>query len=174
MSRTFAEIEHAINGILAAYEDTAEGMGDDTALMEQFNAEVEATIAALGNEEADKIDGYGQFISKLEAEEARLATVIKNLSARKKSISGKIDAIKGHLLAVMELFGQKKISGNVFVASIREGKSVGITDPNIIPESFRRVIPETWEPDKKAIKEALAVGDVPGAVIVTSRNVHIS
>lgn len=173
MPKTFAEIESEITNILAAYEDTSEGI-DDPEIMAQFEAQMEATIATLGEAEADKIDGYGQFVSKLEAEETRLATIIKNLSARKKSIVVKIDAVKDHLLFTMEQFGQKKIAGNIFTASIREGKSVDVFSESLLPAQYWRIIPETKEPDKKLIKEALAAGEVPGAAIHTSRNVHIS
>ena len=173
MSKTLAQIENESNLILAAYDDTAEGLeGDDEALA-KFVEDVEAILAQLGEEKADKIDGYGQFITKLEAEEARLATVIKNLTARKKAAARKIDGIKSHLLSVMEFFGEKKIEGTTFVAAIREGKSVSVTDEAKLPDEFWRIIPETKTPDKKEIMAALKVGDVAGAEIVTSRNVHI-
>ena len=41
---------------------------------------------------------------------------------------------------------------------------VEITDANSLPESFKRIIPETKEPDKKAIKEALDKNEVVDGV----------
>lgn len=168
--KTLFEIEHEINDVLTAFADTDEG-GVDPEQYENFISHVRNIIDEIGQDEKRKIDAYGHFVTKLESERERLATIIKNLQNRKKSVECKIEGIKNHLLFVMNTFGKPKIEGEVFVARITKSEQVEITEEKLLPDEYMRV---KKEPDKTLIKDAIKNGtDVPGARIRPNQSVTI-
>ena len=166
------DIEKTINDTLTTYADTAEG-GVSEEFLDEFMAEFEQVMKSLGEAEADKIDGYGSFVSKLTAEEDRLDIIIKNLQARKKSTASKIKGIKAHLLFTLDHFGVKRIKGNVFIATIRTSKFV-LLDENIeLPSEYTKT-KVIIEPDKVMITEALKAGEeIDGASFQELKSVTI-
>jgi hypothetical protein len=58
--------------------------------------------------------------------------------------------------------------------SWRESTSTEVQDFSKLPTEFIRIIPETREPDKAAIKDALKAGkEVAGAVLVVKQNIQL-
>ena len=169
---TLIDIEKSINETLASFSDTEEG-GIEEELQQKFMDEFNQIIEALGAQEKDKIDAYGSFVSKLDAEAERLGIIIKNLQERKAGASNKIKSIKNHLLYTMNAFGLKKVEGNVFTASVRTSDVVKIDETvNLAPEYIRTKV--EIEPDKLKIKEALKAGIIiNGAKLEQSQSVTI-
>lgn len=169
---TLIDIEKSINETLNAFADTEEG-GVDEELQQKFMKEFEQIINALGEQEKDKIDAYGQFVSKLDAEADRLSIIIKNLQARKSSATNKVKAIKNHLLFTMNTFGLKKVKGKIFLANIRTSDVVQIDETIELPVAYVHT-KTIVEPDKVKIKEALKAGTViTGATLIQSQSVTI-
>lgn len=170
MSRPFAEIERQIDDTLTMFADMAEGFSEPEEYAD-FEKHFTAVLAELGEEEAQKIDAYGHVITKLDAEESRLETIIKNLTARKKACANKQQQMKDHLAFNMNWTGRKKIAGNMFTAAMRESQSVFITNETDIPDKYLRI---KKEPDKTAIKAAIiAFEEVPGAELRSKQSVSI-
>lgn len=164
------EIEEQIMEVLTAYADTSDGI--DPEEHEAFMSHVTKIIDDLNEKEAAKIDGYGHFVSRLEAEEKRLANIIKNLQNRKKGCACKIDSIKEHLLHTMKVFGKKKIEGNLFTARIGTSHPVEIFDEKLLTQDYLRFSDPV--PDKTAIMIALKNDtEVPGARLSDKQNVTI-
>jgi len=56
----------------------------------------------------------------------------------------------------------------------RKSTAVIVNSPELLPESFLRIIPERWEPDKIAIGKSLKAGEeVAGAILEERSNLQI-
>ena len=168
-AKTLFDIERKIDVVLTKFADSGDGV--DPEREEAFLKEVVCIMEELSTHEKDKIDAYGHFVTKLESESNRIASIIKNLSARKKSVDCKTDSVKSHLKYTMTSFGKAKIEGNVYTAWLRSSNHIEIFDEAAIPEEYLRI---KKEPDKTAITDAIKKGTVvPGAKVQTSQSVTI-
>ena len=69
---------------------------------------------------------------------------------------------------------QGRIEAGTFTLSTRKSEKVIIENEEQIPINYRNVIPETWKPDKAAIKADIKKGViVPGAKIEENHNLQI-
>ena len=125
-----------------------------------------------------KAEALSNGIGKLCKINANLKAEIEALKAEEKRIAEKRKAkernlgrLKNYMRLVMEQAGQDKVKDGTFTVSLRLSEALEITNEDLLPMSFKRV---SYEPDKKAIKEALANGkEVAGAEIVVNTNVVI-
>ncbi len=120
----------------------------------------------------DKAENIGKLILSLEGEAVTMDGEIKRLTARKQAALNKADWLKNYLLNEMLNARQDKIRGQIVTVAVRTNPpSVNVVNPDLIPTEYRRVIPETWQADKKAILDHVkATGEViPGCEIVTDR-----
>jgi len=170
MSNLF-DLEKEINDLLAGFADTSELIEDDEAL-EVFTSAVTMKLAQLKQTESDKVDGYGMLINKLEAEETRLDGLVKSLSARKRSTSNRIKSVKDFFLFACKSAGKTKLEGEMFIARLRNNKSVNIVNMDEIPEKLKVIHEPVISPDKAEIKRIINAGQlVPGAEIKESQSV---
>jgi hypothetical protein len=119
-----------------------------------------------------KAENIGKVILSLDSDTVALAEEIKRLSARKQATERKADWLKSYLLTEMLNTKTDKIKGQLLTVSVRNNPpSVNIVNPDLIPEAYRRIIPETWQPDKTAILLAVKnMGEiVPGCEIITDK-----
>lgn len=102
----------------------------------------------------EKAENVGKYILSLEAEAQSIQTELDRLSTRKQKIGKNTDWLKSYLLQEMTVTGIDKIRRDLFTISLRlNPPSVNVIDTDSIPTHFRRIIPETWQPDKKQILE---------------------
>ena len=71
-------------------------------------------IAQLLGDLRDKVDAIREVMRRFEAEEAFLADEIKQLTARKKSVSGSRERFKAHMIHVMNEKEFKQLPGERF------------------------------------------------------------
>ena len=92
----------------------------------------------------------------------------KELSDRAKVFENKAKNMRERLKAAMLDHDVMKIQSKSFSFTVAPtAGSVEIISPDIIPARFITVIPEQYQPDKTAIREAIKNGeDVPGAAII--------
>ena len=168
---TLVEIEHSITEMLAAYDDTLEGL--DGGEREDFVADFDCLIDKLGEQEAGKVDAYGFILSKLDAESARLKGIEGALYARRKAVDNRAQSIKDHVLNVMDFTGRKKIEGGTFIARVNHGSSLSIDAQEKIPPEYL-ITTTTVSTASAAIKATLKNGEaVPGASLKTSTSVSV-
>ncbi len=167
---TLLMIEQRIDEIVQATADTLDGIEDEQEAA-LFKEKMDELIADLQDGLAEKIDAYGLYISKWEAESERLADINRNLQDRKKRADNRISRAKAHLLDTMFSADVKKLEGNVFIARFTSSESVVVDDADKLPEDLVRV---KRDPDKTAIKKALKDGaEVSAAHIQTNYNVNV-
>lgn len=121
---------------------------------------------------ADKRDRVAQFLVHCESQAALAAEEIKRLQARKSSFESKADRLKGYVRFTMEAAGVKDLKGNTATLKLRKLPDyVVIEDLDQIPNDYKRRVPESWNPDKPAIKAAIKAGyKIPGADLAIGQN----
>jgi hypothetical protein len=100
----------------------------------------------------DKAENIGKLILSLDSEALCIKNEIERLNKRKASAERKVEWLKSYLLNEMIVSKQDKIEGKLLTLSLRKNPpSCVIPNMDLVPQEFRRVIPETWQPDKKSI-----------------------
>lgn len=131
------------------------------------------TLDAIKDDMKVKVDNITRFIANKEADIDGYDKEIKRLTALKKSTEQKIEWLKDYTMYQLEIAKIKKLETGTFVVSIRNSKSVQITDAKQLPDKFiHKTLTE--KPDKKLIKDALKIGEnVPGAVLAENHSLNI-
>ena len=127
----------------------------------------------LGTQEAEKVDGFAQFIRMSEAQQSALKSEADRLLKRAKSLENTRNYLKMRYLQVMEKHGLKKVSGSAYTLSRRATKCVQILNEKDIPDELWRE-KVTREPDKRVIMEMLKIGkEVPGCQLAESVSLQV-
>lgn len=156
MSKPLYEIE---GELAAAIEQIELALEQGTEIPESVPAYVEAlTLAA-----EQKRDALAWWLRQLEAHEAALEAEAVRIEATAKRAKAAGDRLRGYIAEVMMSHGFKSVSGESSKFTlVQNPPSVEVYA--LVPSSYERVIPESREPDKKRIGEALKAGkEVPGA-----------
>ena len=146
--------------------------------------EIDKAIAELADPETGEINDFEELDALLMERDKKIENValwVKNLKAdadaykaekdafaeREKQAKAKAESLSKWLDKALD--GQK-FSTTRCAVSFRKAAAVEITDAEALPDEFKRW---TFAPDKKAIKAALAGGDVAGAVLTERRSITI-
>lgn len=133
---------------------------------------VEDTMESIGASE--KLESYVHVQRQLEAEIAGFAAEIERMKARKESLEKQVARLKMAQAEFMRATGQKSAKAGTFRLTLRESKSVEITDEAAIPAEYITVIPPSTRPDKKAMLAALKDGaEISGASLKTGWSVIV-
>lgn len=142
-----------IDGLLAAYPELAE---DEDLRRDMLEGETSAfaVLTRLVDVERDA-DSMAKAV----------ASRVSDLQARKARAEKRKDMARALMLRVMQTAGIQKAPLAEATVSVSKGRdSVEVTDESLLPDNVVRVV---RTPDKTAIKEALALGPVDGARLVT-------
>lgn len=134
--------------------------------------ELKAKLEEVKEHIEDKVENVGKFVLSLEAGITAIKSEEERLSSRRRVIESRIDWLKNYLLQEMTLADLEKVKRDVLTVLVRlNPPSVNVLDPESIPQQFRRVIPETWQPDKKTIIDHFKdTGEiVPGIEVITDK-----
>lgn len=111
-----------------------------------------ASLAVVKEEFNEKAINIAKAIKNLEGEEKGFKEEGQRLQAKAKTLQGNIKWLKDYLKDEMSQMGINDVKGEVLTIRIRPSQpSCIVLDDKIIPADYMRVIPETKEPDKKAI-----------------------
>lgn len=160
---TLYEIDQQIQNVLENCIDPETGEIYDEELMVQYDS--------LRLQKEEKAENVACFIKNLEAEAAAIKEEAKKLTARAKTAENKAAHLKSYLQFCLN---GEKLSMPRAAVSYRHSKAVDV-EPDawqFLPEQYlRRKDPE---PDKKAIGEALKVGQtLPGCKLVENVSIII-
>ena len=171
---SFAAIQEEIQNILETYDSVDNDLGEySLTLNEEQQAELDSYLEMLGTQEAEKVDGFAQFIRMSEAQQAALKAEADRLLKRARSIENTRNFLKSRYLEVMERHGLKKVSGSTYTLSRRATKCVQIVDESIVPAGVKRE-KIVVEPDKRIIMELLKDGqEVPGCQLAESVSLQV-
>lgn len=162
---TFNEIQQEIAGMLSI---------PDEELTPEQRLTLDVYMDELAKMEADKVDGFGQFLKIQTALADACKEEAKRLTAKAKTAESRLAWLKEHYTFTLRSNGLKKVSGNAYTISVRESEGVAVTaQTEELPELYRRT-KTTMEPDKAIIKEALKEGlDIPGCALMKTYNLQV-
>lgn len=171
---SFEAIQSEIQNILETFDSAENDLGEySMQLNDEQRAELDAYLEVLGTQEAEKVDGFAQFLRMSEAQQAALKAEADRLTKRAKTLENTRNYLKMRYLQVMEQHGLKKVSGSTYTLSRRATKCVQIIDETIIPAGVKRE-KHIVEPDKRIIMELLRCGqEVPGCQLAESVSLQV-
>lgn len=139
----------------------------------ELTPELETALALTEMEFQQKAISYGYVIKKFDDNLSAIDAEIDRLSRLRDAASKKKELFRQRLSEAMQQFGYEKIETPLLKLSFRKSESVNIYNENDLPEQFiQRTILVTYP--KTPIKEAIKAGaDVPGAEIITKKNLQI-
>jgi hypothetical protein len=161
MDKSLFQIE---NELLAIENQLAESGGELTPELEQ--------ALEIGQQELkQKSFNYCKYIRSLEAQIDSAKTYEEQIRNYKKSKQRVIERLKMALKNAVINFDT--IETEIFKISNRKSSAVEIVDEDQIPDKYK-IIKQTFQIDKKAIKEAINKGEVVfGAKISENLNLQI-
>ena len=144
----------------------------DAELDEQTIADA---LEGMAGDLQTKALNVGFVIRNLEGMAAQIKQAEEGMARRRKSIERRTDSLKGYLLTNLQLAGISKVESPYFVLYVRNNQeSVVIDAEGQIPDEFMREIPATYQPDRRAIKQAIQAGEtVPGCHLTRSQSIII-
>jgi chaperonin cofactor prefoldin len=136
---------------------------------EDMREAIRNTMDAVDGEFREKALAVAHYIKNIDADAESIDAEIKRLTARKKAVNAKQDAIKDYLRSNMDATGIKKIECPIFTILAVQGREIAsIDNESLLPDEFVE-IKAVIQPKKAEILKALKSGaDVPGASIKKS------
>ena len=154
-----------------AYLDIEKLLDEEYA--EQLN--IAESLSGIKDEIENKVENIAKLVLSLKADAEVVKTEEERLNKRRKAIENKVEWLKDYLLTEMLAVNVLKVKREVLSVTVQNNPpSVEIHTLDLIPSDYRKVIPETWQPDKKAIIEHFnTTGEiVDGTEVITSKK-HI-
>jgi hypothetical protein len=123
----------------------------------------------------EKAQGIAVIASEMTADIGYVDSEIKRLQARKRSIEGNVERLKDYMQTNMQALGMEKIKTPTHTIAIRQNPaSLVIDDAKALYAEYLTIIPQTVEPNKQKIKDALKAGkEVPGARLTAEKRLEI-
>ena len=147
---------------------------DESELTDEQKETLCAYLDELGDQEADKVDSFGEFIRLESARAEALKAEAQRLANKARTAANRIAFLKAKYMDTMQRNGLQNVRGQVYALSVRSTDVVTITNEAILPERFV-VEKTTIMPDKMAIKDALKKGeDIPGAILDKSYSLRVA
>lgn len=107
-----------------------------------------------------KAESYCQFIASLDGFAEQCKAESQRISKVAKAAENKAARLKERMKDCLELANIDKLTAGTFKIALQKNPAaLRELDKDLTPASYRVIIPETWEPDKSRIKDALKAGD---------------
>lgn len=151
------------------FEITADFEAMEELLLEaggEVTPEVEALLAEMEANLEGKADGYAALIREWEADAAKWKEEEQRCAGHRKARENAAANLKVRLCEAMVRLGRDKLFTDRFKIGVQRsaGSVEVLVDPALLPEPYRRVIPETVTADKKALADALRAGEDLGGL----------
>lgn len=142
----------------------------------ELTEELSARIEALGATLEQKVDSYYRLIANSEATETALKAEAKKLTERAKVAETNATTFKTRLQMALTGLG-KGIGEKIYTADGTHYAALKENPPKVVVDEsadvskfedrFKRLVPEKWEAEKTAIKDAFKAGEaIPEGVQV--------
>jgi len=113
---------------------------------------ITAILSEVKEQFNEKVENIGKMVLSLKADAETLKLEEQRLSKRRHTIEAKSEWLETYLKNELTNTGVDNVKGTLVTVSLRKNPaSVNILNAEAIPEIYRTVIPESWQPDKKAI-----------------------
>jgi hypothetical protein len=127
--------------------------------------ELEARIAEYLEKGVDKVDRIAHVFSSLDGIATNAKTEIERLRSRAQAAEKSAKRLEGYVLHVLRQRGGEPLRGRNNTFQARRSEALIITDPQLVPEEWKRTT-VTVDIPKDPLKRAIKAGqDIPGATI---------
>lgn len=154
MSTTTTRRLHEIAGDVQAMEELLLEMGGE------WTEEVEALFAEVEGSLEQKVDSYSALIREWELDAEKWKAEEQRVAAHRKAREKAAERLKTRLCEYLVQMKRDKVEGARFKVGVQRAASVVevLCPADKLPDGFKRVVPATVEPDKRAIAAALQHG----------------
>ena len=144
--------------------------GEDS---EQDN--ITAILSQVKEQFNEKVENIGKMVLSLKADAEAVKLEEQRLAKRRKALESKADWLSDYLKNELTNTGVDNVKGTLVTVSLRKNPaSVNILNAEAIPEIYRVVIPESWQPDKKAILTQFKnTGEIVDGVEIVNDKKHL-
>lgn len=141
----------------------------------EWTTEHEALEKELTAKLVAKADAFGGYLASLDAKAEAIRTEETRLAQRRSAVENHARRLKGYALIALQHMGKEKVEGDLFSLRIQKNPPKVVLDPNTtLDDEYIRVIPESWEPDRKKLLLALKAGtEIAGATLVQDVSLRI-
>jgi hypothetical protein len=129
------------------------------------------TLEGLEGDVKDKAINVALHIKNLRSDLAQLEEAKKSFDARIKQAKSSLEFYEGYLDTNLVKSGITEIKTDTVLIKYKKLPDIVEVAPDaVIPDGFARIIPESREPDKRAILDALKIGaTLDFASLITGR-----
>jgi hypothetical protein len=135
----------------------------------------EQALKDLQGDIKDKAENVAKVVRELEATAEACDSEAVRLSMRSNGYKSRAESLKKYLFGELCAANIDKVEGALVTVLLRKAPmSCEVKDIELIPATYRRIIPESWQPDRKAMieaKKADASLDIPGVQFITDKKV---
>lgn len=137
-------------------------------------AETCAALEALTPAIAERLEACAAVVARFEAEAESNDALAKQYHAKSVARGKEAERLRAYMLEQMQRAGIPKTRGASHTVWIAKSTSVAVTcAPEALPAHYRRLVPATIAPDKKALKAALDAGEtIAGVELETTERVQ--
>lgn len=164
------EINNEINALLQS------DYTQDESIVNYETGEITTIAEKLDELELDlktKLDNVACYIKNLTADVDAIKNEEKNLAERRKVKENQLNRLKEYLANNLIIAGYNKFESARCVLSFRTSKAIEIAEGTELNEKYLNVKVIT-EPDKKALKEAIELGEtIDGVQLIEKKNLQI-
>ena len=154
------------------FREAAEKLGD----LDLDAQTIKDTLDGMSGELEVKVSATAAVVRNMEVLAAQIKDAEKQMAERRKAIEARAASLTAYLLTNLQHAGIHKVETPHFALTVKANPGhVEVYDEKMIPAKFmRQKPPPAPEPDKTAIKAALAKGiDVQGARFVKGERLEI-
>jgi hypothetical protein len=137
---------------------------------EELRPELEQRITAYLGAEVEKVDRIGAVFASLESVQAAAKLEIDRLRQRHQSAQKAAERLEQYVLHILQQREGKPLKGRNVTFSVGHSESLIITDPQLVPDLWKRTT-VTVDIPKDPLKKAIKGGEhVPGARLQTNEH----
>ena len=138
---------------------TIEGMFESEFVTRE---EIQETLKSIKEEIGGKVESIAKIVLSQKASIEAIKAEEDRLSRRREAMHNNMEWLKVYLLNEMVATNTLKVKRDLLSVAVADNPpSVEIVDLDLIPEEYRQVIPETWQPNKKSMIEHFkATGEI--------------
>ena len=125
---------------------TIEGMLDSDIATKE---EIQASLNNIKEQIGDKVESIAKIVLSLNSGVEAIKAEEDRLAKRREAMRNNMEWLKNYLLVEMLSTNTLKVKRDLLTVAVADNPpSVEVVNLDMIPIEYRRVIPETWKPDK--------------------------
>lgn len=163
---TLRDISAQLNYLVEKYNDL------DTT--DEERSEIESQLESIDMTFEEKIQSLATLKQSYEDRAESFSKELSRLKDWQSKCTNKAEWIKQYISSAMKIARKDKVETDFYKFSFRKAESVVVTPEANVPKELCKYTPESWTPDKTALKKAIQSGEeIAGVMIETNYHLQI-